>query len=58
MLSTKGKRWVEHVANMGKGCVQVLVSKREGKNLLVSPRHRWEDNNKMILQGVGFCDVK
>jgi hypothetical protein len=30
-----GKRWVEHVANMGERCVEVLVSKSEGKRLLV-----------------------
>ena len=40
ILSTKGKRYVEHVANIGERCVQVLVSKPEGKRLLVRPRHR------------------
>ena len=45
---------MERVANMGKGCVQVLVSKPEEKNLLVSPRRRWEDSNKMVLEGVGW----
>ena len=31
----------------------VLVEKPEGKRRLGSPRHRWEDNIKMILQEVG-----
>jgi len=36
---------------MGRRCTQVLVSKPQGKRLLVRPRRRWEDNNKMVLQG-------
>ena len=52
ILPTKGKRWVEHVANTRNRCVQVFVSKPQGKRLLVRPRRRWEDNNKMVLQGV------
>ena len=50
ILSTKEKRCVEHVANIGERCVQVLVGKVEAKRLLVRPRRRWEDNNKMVLQ--------
>ena len=30
----------------------VLVGKTEGKRLLGRPRHRWEDNIKMVLQEV------
>ena len=45
---------MEHIANMGKRCVQVLVSKPQGKRLLVSSRRRWEDYNKMVLQVVGW----
>ena len=33
-----------------------LVGKPEGKRPLGRPRHRWEDNIKMVLQGVG-CGV-
>jgi len=29
------------------------VGKHEGKRPLGRPRRRWEDNNKMTLQGVG-----
>jgi len=54
LLSTRGKRWMEHVANMREKCVQVLVSKPEGKCLLVRPRHRWEYNNVIVLQRVVF----
>jgi hypothetical protein len=51
---TKGKRCVEHVANMGERCVQVLVGKLVTKKLLVRPRRRWEDNNKKIVKGLGW----
>jgi hypothetical protein len=54
ILSTRGKRWVEHVANTGERCVQVLVSKPVGKRLLGRPRSRWEDNSIMVLQVVGW----
>jgi len=53
ILSTRGKRLVVHVANLGEGCVQDLVGKPEGKRLLGRPRHRWEDNNKMSHKEVG-----
>jgi hypothetical protein len=47
--------WVEHVACMGvrRGAGRVLVGKPEGKRSLGRPRHRWEDNIKRDLQGVG-----
>jgi len=45
---------VERVANMGKGCVQVLLGKPEGNRLIVSSRRRWEYNNKTVLQRMGF----
>jgi hypothetical protein len=31
-----------------------LVGKPEGKRLLTTPRHGWEDNIKMDLQEVGY----
>ena len=37
----------------GRGVYRVLVGKPEGKRLLGRPRHRWEDNIKMVLQEVG-----
>jgi len=44
-----------HVARMGNGrdVYRVLVRKPEGKRPLGRPRHRWEDNIKMVLQEVG-----
>jgi len=49
-------RWEVHVARMGemRGVYRGLAGKREGKRLLWRPRHRWEDNNKMGLQEVGW----
>ena len=38
----------------GKGVHRVLVGKSEGKSPLGRPRHRWEDNIKMVLQEVGW----
>jgi len=36
-------------------CVyRILVGNTEGKNPLGRPRRRWEDNNKMDLQEVGW----
>jgi len=41
--STYGERW---------GKYNVLVGKPERKRLLGSPRLRWEDNIKIVLQDV------
>ena len=48
-------KWDGHVARMRerRGVYRVLVGKPEGKRPLGRPRHRWEDNIKMDLQGVG-----
>jgi len=45
---------MEHVGNMGERCVQVLVRKLDAKRLIVIVRCRWEDNTKMVIQGVGW----
>jgi len=37
----------------GRDVYRVLVRKPEGKRPLGRPRHRWEDNIKMVLQEVG-----
>jgi hypothetical protein len=39
---------------MRERCTHVLVGKFDAKRLLVSRRKRWEDNTKMVLQGVGW----
>jgi hypothetical protein len=33
-----------------RGVYRVLVGKSEGKRLLGRPRHRWEDNIRMIFR--------
>jgi len=39
--------------NGGRGGVcRIVVGKPEGKRPIGRPRHRWEDNIKMDLQGV------
>jgi hypothetical protein len=48
------KRCVEHVANMRERCIQGLMRTTERKGLHVRPSRRWEDNNKMVLQGMGW----
>jgi hypothetical protein len=40
-----------------RGVYRVLVGKPEGKRLLGSPRSRWEGNNKMDLQEVGWGGI-
>jgi len=46
--------YVHNVARMGEDRgVQRVLGKPEGKGPLGRPRHRWEDNIKMDLQGVG-----
>ena len=39
------------------GVYMVLVGKRDGRRPLGGPRPRWEDNNRMDLQGVGCGGV-
>ena len=54
VIKPRRMRWVGHVLHMGeiRGVYGVLVGKPEGKRPLGGPRHRWEDNIKMDLQGV------
>jgi len=54
-MKSRRMRWAGHVAHMGerRGEHKVLVGSPEGKRPLGRPRHRWEDNFKMDLQGVG-----
>ena len=53
------RRWAGHVACMtdGRGAYVVLVGKPEGKTPLERCMHRWEDNIKIILQGLGWGDM-
>jgi hypothetical protein len=45
------------ISTINRGVYRVLVRKPEGKRPLGRPRRRWEDNNKMDLQGVE-CEGK
>ena len=48
-------RRARYVARMGerRGIYRALVGKHKGKRPLGRPRHRWEDNIKVVLQEVG-----
>jgi hypothetical protein len=50
----KGKGRVRHVPNMRERFVRVLVGNPDAKGLFVRPRRRWEDNTKVVLQGVAW----
>jgi hypothetical protein len=54
VIKWRRMRWAEHVARMGENRVlsRVLVRKPEGNRPLGRPRHSWEGNIKMDLQGV------
>jgi hypothetical protein len=41
----------------GRGACRMLVDRPEGKGLFRRPRHRWEENIKMILQEVGMAGM-
>jgi hypothetical protein len=55
VIKSRRMRWTGHVARIGerRGVYRVLVGKPKGNRSLGRPRHKWEDNNKMDLQGVG-----
>jgi len=40
-----------------RGVYRILVGKSEGKRPLRRHRQRWEDNNKIDLQEVGYGDM-
>ena len=58
VIKSKGMRWAGHVARMGerRGIYRVLGGNPEGKRPLGRSWHRWEDNIKIGLQGLG-CGV-
>jgi hypothetical protein len=49
-------RWAGHAACMEENryACKVLVGKPGGKRPLGTPRHRWMDNIKMDLRGIGW----
>jgi hypothetical protein len=56
VIKSRRMKWVGHVTCMAdrRGANRVLVGKPEGKRPLGRRTHRWEDNNKMDLQEVGW----
>jgi hypothetical protein len=55
-MKAKGMRWAAHVARMEvkMNSYRLLVRKPEGRRVLERPRHRWLDNIRMDLEGVGW----
>jgi hypothetical protein len=53
-------RWVGHVAWMGemKNGYNILIEKSEGMRSLGRPKHRWEDNIRMVLREIRWEGVK
>jgi hypothetical protein len=51
--------WAGHVARMGekRNAYRILLRKPEGKRSLGRPRHRWVDNIRMDLRGIGWDGV-
>jgi len=49
-------RWKGHVAHVGerRGIYRILVGKPKGMRPLGKPRHRGEDNNKIIFGKWGY----
>jgi hypothetical protein len=45
-------RWAGHVALTGESAYMVLVERPEERRPLGRPRHKWENNVKIDLQGV------
>jgi len=59
-IKSRRVRWAEHVARRGerRGVYRILVGKPEGKETTWRPRHRWENNIKMVLQEVGCAGME
>jgi hypothetical protein len=56
VIESRRMRWAGLLARMEekRGACRILVGRPEGRRLLGRPRLRWEDNNKMDLQDVGW----
>jgi hypothetical protein len=52
-------RWAGHVACVGekRNAFWILVGKPEGNRPLGKPKQRWEDNIKMDLREMGWCEL-
>ena len=51
VIKSRRLRWAGHVARMeeGRSAFKILTGKPAGKGPLGRPRHRWEDNIKMLV---------
>jgi hypothetical protein len=49
-------RWAVHVTHMVRmrNAHSILIGKPEGKRPFRRHRHRWEDNIRMVLRGIGW----
>jgi hypothetical protein len=56
VIKSRKMRWAGHMARMsvGRGVYRVLVGRPEGKRPLGRPRHKWENNIKMVLGEIGI----
>jgi hypothetical protein len=59
MIKSRRKRWAGHVTRIGekRNAYRILVGKPEGKRPLGRPRLRWENNIRMDLRDIGWCDM-
>jgi hypothetical protein len=59
-IKSRRMRWKGHVARMGeeRKAYKILVGKPEGKGPLGRLRHRWENEIRMDLRGIGWRSVQ
>jgi hypothetical protein len=59
IIKSRRMRSAVHVARMWekRNVYRLMVEKPEGGRPLGRPRHRWIDNIKMELDGVGWCGL-
>jgi hypothetical protein len=50
MIKSRRMRWAGHITRVGekRHAYRILVEKPEGKKPIRKPRHRWENNIKMV----------
>jgi hypothetical protein len=56
VIKSRRMGWAGNVARMSerRGAYRILVGRNKGRRPLGRPRRRWEDNNKMDLQEMGW----
>ena len=56
VIKSRRLRWAGHVARMEESmsAFKILTGKPTGKGPLGRPRHRWEDNIRKDLEGIGI----